>query len=201
MKRIGILGGTFDPIHTGHLMLAEWAKSEMNLEQIWLIPAGLSYGKAGRKMASAEDRLRMTQLAAAENDSFQCLSLETYRQGYTYSYETLEELTKRYRDCLFYFIVGADCLFTIESWKYPERIFQCCELVAAVRDTADWKKMEEKKASLEQQFSARIHLLPFLRTAVSSTEIRERLRAGKSVRYMLPDCVLSYIKEKGLYCQ
>lgn len=196
---IGIMGGTFNPIHMGHLLLAEWVKNEVGLEEIWLIPNGISYMKEPQAVAPAEDRLRMTELAIKRNQYFKCLDLEVKRSGYTYSYETLEELTRTYPGNSFYFILGADCLFTLETWKYPERIFQCCKLIAAVRDDASLEAMEEKKAELEHRFGGEILLLPFIRMSLSSTEIRERIRQGKSVRYMVPDSVLTYIEGKRLY--
>lgn len=200
-RRIGIMGGTFNPIHMGHLLLAEWVKNEAGLEEIWLVPNGVSYMKESQEVAPAEDRLRMTELAIKRNRSFKCLDLEVKRGGYTYSYETLEELTRAYPGDTFYFILGADCLFTLETWKYPERIFQCCKLIAAVRDDVSLETMTEKKEELEQRYGGEILLLPFVRMSLSSTKIRERIRQGKSVRYMVPDSVLTYIEGKRLYKQ
>lgn len=200
-RRIGIMGGTFNPIHMGHLLLAEWVKSEAGLEEIWLVPNGVSYMKESQEVAPAEDRLRMTELAIKRNRSFKCLDLEVKRGGYTYSYETLEELTRAYPGDTFYFILGADCLFTLETWKYPERIFRCCRLIVAVRDDVSLEIMTEKKEELEQRYGGEILLLPFVRMSLSSTKIRERIRQGKSVRYMVPDSVLTYIEGKRLYKQ
>ena len=199
MKRIGILGGTFDPIHMGHLMLAEWVKSEMCLDEIWLIPNGISRMKADQKLAPAKDRLQMTKLAAKGNAQFKCLDLEIKREGYTYSYETLEELSSAHPEDVFYFILGADCLYTIENWKSPEKLFRCCKLVATVRNDISLEDMEVKKEELMRRFGGEIILLPFLRISISSTVIRERLKQEMSVRYMVPDNVLDYIEEKGLY--
>lgn len=199
MRRIGIMGGTFNPIHMGHLLLAEWVKCEAGLNEIWLIPNGISYMKAQLEVAPAGDRLKMTELAAMENGHFKCLDLEIKRAGYTYSYETLEELARTYPEDEFYFILGADCLFTLETWKCPERILGCCRLIAAVRDEASMEEMREKKAELEQRFGGEILLFPFVRLSLSSTEIRARIKQGKSVRYMVPDSVLTYIDERGLY--
>ena len=199
MRRIGIMGGTFNPIHSGHLLLAEWAKCEIDLDEIWLIPNGISYMKAEQEIAPAIDRLCMTKLAVSGNGHFQCLDLEIRRGGYTYSYETLEELAQANPEDELYFILGADCLFALETWKYPERILGCCKLVAAVRDEATMEEMAGKKAELEQRFGGEILLLPFIRMAISSTGIRERIKQGKSVRYLVPDSVLAYIEEKGLY--
>lgn len=199
MRRIGIMGGTFNPIHMGHLLLAEWAREEATLDEIWLIPSGISYMKKAQEVASAEDRLRMTELAAEGNEHFRCLDLEVKRDGYTYSYETLEELNRTYPEDEFYFILGADCLFNLENWKFPERILSCCTLIAAVRDETSLEELSEKKAELERRFGGKILLMPFVRLSLSSTEIRQRIREGMSVRYMTPDKVLSYMEEKGLY--
>lgn len=199
MRRIGILGGTFNPIHLGHLMLAEWAREEAHLDEVWMIPTGVSYMKDPKEIASGEDRLCMTRLAVEENPWFKCVDIEVQRKNNSYSYETLERLQEQYPEDRFYFILGADCLFTIEEWKEPRRIFQNCTILAAVRDEALLSEMEEKKRELEQQFQGKIHLLPFVRMALSSTEIRQRIRRGQSIRYLVPDKVSSYIKEKGLY--
>lgn len=193
------MGGTFNPIHAGHLLLAEWAREEAALDEIWLIPSGISYMKKAQEVAPADDRLRMTELAAEGNEHFRCLDLEVRRDGYTYSYETLEELNRTYPEDEFYFILGADCLLALEKWKFPERILNCCTLIAAVRDEASMEELSEKKAELERRFGGKILLMPFVRLSLSSTEIRRRIREGRSVRYMTPDNVLAYMEEKGLY--
>lgn len=199
-RRIGIMGGTFNPIHVGHLMLAEWAMDAMNLDQVWMIPAGMPYMKAGQEILPGAERFRMTQLAVRDNHRLKCLDIEIRREGYTYSYETLEELRKRYPEDEFFFIVGADCLFTIETWKAPERIFASGTLVAAVRGGNTLSELERKKDELKKRFcTENIRLLPFLQMSISSTEIRERIRRKESVRYLVPDNVLAYIKEKGFY--
>lgn len=199
MRRIGILGGTFNPIHMGHLMLAEWALDAAELDQVWVVPTGMSYKKDIRQIAPAEDRLRMTQLAVEGNTRFRCMDAEVRRQDRTYSYETLELFCGQYPEDEFFFILGADCLSDMETWKYPERIFRCCTVIAAVRDGASMDELEDKRQSLEHKFKGRIRLLPFLRMSLSSTEIRQRIRSRQSIRYLVPDNVLSYIEEKGLY--
>ena len=199
MKKIGIMGGTFNPVHIGHLTLAERAMEEYGLEEIWLIPTGCSYMKAGTGVLPGEERYTMTKLAVANNQKIKCLDIEIRRPGYTYSYETLEQLRERYPTYAFYFILGADCLFTIESWKYPERILKNCEVIAAVRNGARIDEMRTKQLELERKFCAKIHLLSFPNLEISSTDLRQRIRMGKSVRYLIPDAVVSYIEEKQFY--
>lgn len=201
MRKIGILGGTFNPIHWGHLLLAEWARDTFELEEVWFIPTGYSYMKADAGVLPGEERFHMVQLALEQNRFFRCLDMEVRRQGCSYSYETLEQLKNMYPADDFYFIVGADCLFSIESWKCAERIFQNCTLVAAVRGESSWSEMKEKRKELEEKFHGHILLMPFASLSVSSTEIRQRIKERKSVRYLVPDRVLTYIEEKGFYIE
>lgn len=201
MSRIGIMGGTFNPIHIGHLMLAEQALESAHLDQIWIIPTGCSYLKAkeGITVLPGTERYDMVQLAIADNDRFRCLDIEIKRPGDSYSYETMEQLHREYPDHLFYFICGADCLFTMEHWKCADRLFAACEIIAAVRGDADMKGMQEKIRQLEEHFSAKIQLLSFRRIELSSSEIRARRSEGLSVRYLVPEAVREYMEEKGLY--
>lgn len=203
MDRIGIMGGTFNPVHMGHLMLAEAAREALSLDEVWFVPTGYSYmkgvGKASENMPLPEERLEMTGLAVQDNACFRCVDIEVRRGGATYTYETLEELRENYPEKKFFFLIGADCLYTIENWREPGRIFDACELVAAVRQGASADAMQEKIAQLKTRFGARITLLPFRNLEISSTEIRACVREGRSIRYMTPRSVISYIEEKGFY--
>lgn len=201
MSRIGIMGGTFNPIHTGHLLLAEHALETAGLDEVWLIPTGCSYlkRKEGIAVLTPEDRYRMVCLAVADNDRFRCLDMEIRRPGNSYSYETMEQLQREHPGDQFFFICGADCLFTIEYWKCADRLFAACTVLAAVRGDADLAKMQEKITELKERFGAAIQLLPFRRIEISSSEIRERRSKGLSVRYLVPEAVREYMEEKGLY--
>ena len=199
MRKIGYLGGTFDPIHVGHLMLAEWAISAADLEEVWFIPTGQSYMKTDHFVLPGAERLHMVELAVEGNSKFKCLDMEILRQGYTYTYETVEELKSEHPDTEFYFIQGADCLFALDSWKYPDRILKSCIVLAAVRGDADLSCLEPKRRELLNKYGGNIILLPFMQFSISSSEIRERVLEGKSIRYMVPDEVLKYIEDKGFY--
>ncbi len=205
MKRIGIMGGTFNPIHIGHLLLAEWALDMAGLDEVWFIPAGIPYKKDSVQLISGDERLHMVELAVADHPSFRCLDIEIRRKGYTYSYETLELLGSQYPENQFFFIAGADCLFSIETWKYPDRILKSCTLIAAMRGDTTLEEMQHKKTQLEQKYAGGCHdkiiLLPFINMSVSSTEIRQRIQKGQSVKYLVPDRVLTYVKEKGFYSE
>ncbi len=199
MGKIGIMGGTFNPIHIGHLLLAQYALEENDLDEIWLIPTGCSYMKQDCSVMNADERHYMTKLAVSEHPKMRCMDIEIKREGYTYTFETLEQLRLLYPGDEFYFVFGADCLFSIENWKEPQKIFDSCTIIAAFRSGSSMDEMEKKKAALVTAFHAKIILMPFLRIEISSTTIRERLKEGKSIRYMVPDAVLRYIEEKNLY--
>lgn len=199
MKKIGIMGGTFNPIHIGHLILAERAKDDCGLDEIWFIPTGCSYMKKDVAVLPGEERYHMISIAIENREWMKCLDIEIKRTGYTYSYETLEQLKEMHPEDEFYFIFGADCLFSIEHWKYPERIFDACNIIAAVRNDSSMKEMQQKKQELKDKFGAQIELYSFPRLEISSTELRERIRVGKSVNYFIPENVISYIADKGFY--
>ncbi|MCM1189028.1 MAG: nicotinate-nucleotide adenylyltransferase [bacterium] len=200
MKKVGIVGGTFNPIHIGHLMLAEWAADALGLEEVWILPAGIPNGKPdGSNILPGRERLHMTELAVQGNPRLRCLDLEVRREGRSYTCETVEELNRTFPGTKFYFVLGADCLFTLENWKSPDRILQGCTLAAAVRDGMPEEAMRKKREELLQKFGGEILLIPFVNMSLSSSEIRERVRTGKSIRYMVPEKVEAYLTERGFY--
>lgn len=197
--KLGILGGTFNPIHIGHLLLAEAALEEAGLDGVMFLPSGHSYMKENNTILAAEERLAITKLAIEEQPAFFVSDMEIKREGNTYTYETLSAIKTVHPDTELYFIMGADCLFSIESWKCPDKIFDACTLIAAVRDDVDIEELTKQAEKLEQKFGAKIILLPFLKTEISSTTIRERIKQGKSVRYMVPSPVLKFLEKRNLY--
>lgn len=197
--KLGILGGTFNPIHIGHLLLAEAAFDEAGLDGIMFLPSGQSYMKDKDEILDAAERLKITELAVKDNPSFFVSDMEIKREGNTYTYETLTTIKTVHPATELYFIMGADCLFSIEKWRHPEKIFDSCTLIAAVRDDVNSEELQEQAGCLQEKYGAKIMLLPFLKTEISSTAIRERIRSNKSVRYMVPDAVKDYLAEKKFY--
>ncbi|MCH5274221.1 MAG: nicotinate-nucleotide adenylyltransferase [Lachnospiraceae bacterium] len=198
-KKIGIMGGTFNPIHTGHLLLAQEALEEAKLTQVCFLPSGVSYLKKDDHILDAVHRLHLTELAVSDNPNFSVSDMEIKRSGNTYTCDTLKQLNEEQPETDFYFILGADCLFSMETWYHPEEIFSSCKILAAVRDDLKLSDLEEKADELRNRFDAEIFLLHLPRIDISSTDIRERLKAGKSIQYMVPEAVRDYILQNHLY--
>ena len=198
-KRIGILGGTFNPIHIGHLRMAECAREALNLDTVLIMPTGNSYMKNVEDILSSDIRLKMVELSTETNPSFMASDLEIRRQGQTYTFETLEQLHSMYLNTEFYFIVGADCLFSIERWYKPERIFEQCTLLAANRNDVPIQELLDKCEFLRNRFHAKIKLFDMPQMDISSSMIRKLKKEGKSIRYYVTDSVLNYINTNHFY--
>lgn len=199
MSRIGIMGGTFNPIHNGHLYLAGEACRQFDLEQVLFIPSGTPYMKDLKEVLPGEFRAAMTALAIQDNSHFSMSTMEIEKRGNTYTYETLEALSDLYESAELFFILGADSLFAIEDWKAPERIFSSCTILAAIRDDISTEKVKEQALYLERKFDAEISILQTKFVNISSSMIRERIRKGLSVKHLVSDKVYEYILEHKLY--
>ncbi len=199
MKKIGIMGGTFNPIHNGHIALAQAAFEYCQLDEVWFMPSGYSYMKNKDDIVAGEDRLEMTRLAIEEISYFKCSDLEVKRAGNTYTAETLEILSQMYPNDKFYFIMGADSLFGLPRWKQPEKIASLCTLATVIRDDVNLQELEIQKQHLENTFHANIVLLPFCKIDISSSLVREKLVKGEELDGIIPQKVMSYIEEKRLY--
>ena len=199
--KIGIMGGTFDPIHNGHIMLGKYALLEFALDEIWIMPNGNPPHKSKLQIkSSAEDRLKMAELAIQGMHRFRLQDYEVKKQETSCSYQTLEYFKKQYSRDEFYFIIGADSLFSIETWVHPERIFPTCTILAAFRDDIDSRPvMQQKIEELRLKYHAEICLLSMPVFPVSSSRLREKLNKRESTNGLIPACVTSYIQEKGLY--
>lgn len=200
--KIGIMGGTFDPIHIGHLLLGEFAYEDFDLDEIWFMPNGNPPHKVTDHTAEAMNhRIEMVKLAVADVPYFHVDLYETKTEEYSYTYSTLKEFNRRYPEHEFYFILGADSLFAIEEWKCFREIFPYCTILAAMRDDLDVQSMQLQIDYLREQYNAKIELLRAPLVEISSTSIRRRASLGLSVRYMVPDSVSDYIRKHRLYSQ
>lgn len=198
------MGGTFNPIHYGHLVTAEEALYQFKLDEIIFMPSGKPPHKENRQIAPAEDRYLMTVMATAANPKFSVSCFEVDKQTPSYTVETLEELRKIYsHKTEIFFITGADAVLDILSWKEPERIFRLSYFIAATRPDYTIDKLRKvgnfriTKSSAQKEAEIFIMEIPAL--AISSSDIRKRIKEKRPVRYLLPDAVLEYITERKLY--
>lgn len=196
--RLGIMGGTFDPIHHGHLVAAEQAFDDLNLDVVVFMPAGRPAFKQDKKVTSGEDRYAMTLLATADNPHFTASRFEVDREGVTYTADTLELLRALYpANVELYFITGADAIADVVRWKDAGRIGANAKLVGATRPGYDLARAQE--AIEESPYTFDVTYLEVPALAISSSYLRERVMAGQSLRYLTPDQVTGYIHKHGLY--
>lgn len=199
MKRVGILGGTFNPIHKGHLALAAAAKEEFALNKIIFLPSGKPPHK-DQEIADKEDRYNMVKLAVKGNPDYSISRLELDREGYSYAVDTFNILKKDLgmRVKLFY-IMGLDSINEILSWKKPLELFKLCEFIVGTRPSTRIRTFKRlvKFPPLEKEVD-KIHLIE-LKEDISASDIRQKIKKGKSVEKIVPKTVLDYIKKKGIY--
>lgn len=201
MKRIGIMGGTFDPIHNGHLMIGHQAYQEYSLDSVWYMPSKTPPHKKDHRVTSSRDRCAMVQ-AAIEEVSYFCLSdFEIKRAGgNTYTADTLRLLREEYEDTEFFYIVGADSIHDIEKWYHPEYVLRAVTFLAADRESEEQKRsLDTQIRYLERKYGARIQRLHCMEMDVASVTIRERIASGESVGGLIPESVYQYIKQHNLY--
>ena len=197
--KIGIMGGTFNPIHNGHILLAQAAYDYCGLDKVWFMPSGVSYLKEQNEILPAEHRLQMVRLAVEKFAHFACSDIEIKREGNTYTVDTLRELSLLHPDCTFYFIMGADSFMALETWREPQEIAKLCTIVTVVRDDVDNKALSLQKEKFEKHWDASVVLVPFNKTDISSSEIRRNLQQGLCVTGQIPVEVEDYIKRENLY--
>lgn len=199
MSRIGVLGGTFDPIHYGHLAAAEEARVALDLERVIWVPALVSPHKVDQTTTAPHHRLAMTRLAVASNPHFQVSTVDLDRAGPSYTVDTLTRLQSEWGPAELYFIVGLDSLAEIATWHDPARLVRLCRIVAVSRPP-----YEVDPVSLEQALPGVTEHVVFLRVPlldIASSDLRRRVREGRSIRYYVPPVVVDYIRAHELYTQ
>jgi nicotinate-nucleotide adenylyltransferase len=198
---IGVLGGTFDPIHSGHLIMAEEARLRLKLARVLFVPARQQWLKTGRNIASAAHRVEMVKLAIATNLNFEISAVDIDRPGPSYSVDTIAILQQQMgAGAKIFFLVGWDSLAELPQWKEPDRLIQLCKLVAVTRSgfsRPDLKALEPAVPGVTQS----VVWLDIAPVDISSTEIRKRVAQGLSIHGLVPEGVESYIKERKLYRQ
>ena len=198
-RRIGVLGGTFDPPHVGHLWLATLAADAIGLDRVLFMPAAQPPHKGGRLVSRGTDRLLMTRLAIAGEDAFELCPIEMERPGPSYTIDSIDELERLYLgEAQLFLLMAADSLNAIDTWREPDRLLERIEWVVGPRPGSP----PPDRSALEERFGAnasRIHLLSGPSLDVSSSEIRRRVAAGLAIRYLVPRGVEELIVERGLY--
>lgn len=198
-RRIGILGGTFDPIHVGHLMTAEAVRDEFGLDKVIFVPAAVPPHKMDQQVTEARHRYLMTVLATTSNPHFDVSSIEMDRPGPSYTIDTIYELRRQYGENTdLFFITGADAIAEIPTWDRIEELLGLCQFIAATRP-GFLPNVDNIKEYFGELGNARIHRLETPELEISSTNIRDRLKRGFSIKYIVPPAVEDYIYKEGLY--
>jgi len=197
MQRLGIMGGTFDPIHYGHLLMAEEARQAFDLDQVVFVPNGRPAHKKAYLVSSPEDRYAMTLLATASNPLFCCSRMEIERPGASYTIDTLRAFRALHPGLeALYFITGADAILQILTWHEYDRLVEECRFIAVTRPGF---VLDSIRDVVDAQFMDRVSFLPIPGLEISSTDIRRRVREGRSVKYLTPGAVEAYVSKNGLY--
>ena len=200
MARIGIMGGTFDPIHNGHLVLGSQAYEEYSLDEVWFMPSGQPPHKRDHVITDSHDRCEMVRLAIIGRDEFVFSDFEVSTMGYTYTANTLAALKQHYPEHHFYFIVGADSLFQLEDWYHPERVLASVTLLAAGRAYPEAScSIGEQIEYLKHKYKGNIHSLHSPDIDVSSSMLRTMAAKGEDLTPYLPQPVAAYIQSRHLY--
>ncbi|SPF38767.1 putative nicotinate-nucleotide adenylyltransferase [Candidatus Desulfosporosinus infrequens] len=198
-NRLGIMGGTFDPIHYGHLVAAEMARCEFDLSTVLFIPSGTPPHKNSQDVSAADLRYEMVALAIKDNPAFDLSALEVERKGLSYTVETLRILRRTWPEHELYFITGTDALLEIFSWREAEEILTMIQFIGAARPGFDASDFLLKVEQEHPETQEKIHYLEVPALAISSTDIRLRVRHGQPIRYLLPEPVRIFIQQHGLY--
>lgn len=200
-KRIGVIGGSFDPVHVGHLMIAQDALERLNLTEVVFVPAAMAPHKQHVQQVEATHRLTMLQMAVETDGHFSVSDMEIDRGGVSYTVDTLDAFKILYGDHDLYLIVGSDTLVDLHTWYKIDRILELCKIATLLRPGEDFDSGMAEKIDLPTESKRELlkNVIHAHQIEVSSTEIRQRVSRGVSIRYLVPDRVAHYIKEQGLY--
>jgi nicotinate-nucleotide adenylyltransferase len=198
--KIGIMGGTFNPIHNGHLIIAEDVREQCGLDMVLFIPSGQPPHKPDTEVIDAQYRYEMVRLAVENNPFFEASRIEVDRNGLTYTINTLQELKRIYgKGVDFYFIIGADIVEELPTWREFRQVFEMCEFIAVLRPGYDNSAFENAIEKNRKDFGVRIRQVQSRLVDISSSDIRKRCERYGSIKYLVPDSVEEYIKRCGLY--
>lgn len=195
--KIGIIGGTFDPIHLGHLIAAEQARSNMDLDEVWFMPSRIPPHKVNRPMATEEQRLAMVERAIAGHPSFRATDIELRREGISFTADTVSQLVDLFPEYSFYFIIGADMVHFLPKWVRINEMIQHIQFIGLSRPGFSLETLQHNLAI--DSIMKCVHFVPMPLIEISSTLIRQSRKHGKSIRYLVPESVLEYIGEMSLY--
>lgn len=199
IRSLGIMGGTFDPIHYGHLTAAECALYEFNLEKILFIPSARPPHKELGQVSDWNDRFTMVAGAIADNPKFEISALEMQRKGLSYTVDTIDYYLQKYPGTRIYFILGLDALLLINTWKEVERLVGLCQFVAVARPGYEIGPNNQYLRSLPEELAGNIHFMEMPGNTISSSDIRHRVLTGKPIKYLVPPMVEEYIYSRRLY--
>lgn len=198
LRRLGVLGGTFDPVHLGHLILGQQALEQLGLDRVLFVPAANQWRKSGREITPAAQRLEMVRLAVADNPLFEASSIEIDRGGPSYTADTLEQLRGELPGIDLFFIVGQDALEDLPYWRDPGRILRLAKLAVAARPGHAWR-VPSSLLQVAPDAPERVARVEMPLLEISGTQLRGRVQRGLSVRYFVPAAVEAYIRDHGLY--
>lgn len=197
--KIGLMGGTFDPIHFGHLFIANEIKENLNLNKIIFIPTGNPPHKNIKKISDAYDRYLMTLLATLDTPYFEVSKIETNRKEISYTIDTIDMINNKHKDCELFFIIGADSLFEIKTWKNFDKLLKKCNFIVTARPGYKSEELETEMQRLNKFYNTNLIKIDIPQLEISSTEIRKRIELGKTIKYHTKDSVIEYIYKKKLY--
>ncbi|HZK33884.1 MAG TPA: nicotinate-nucleotide adenylyltransferase [Bacillota bacterium] len=199
-NQLGIMGGTFDPVHLGHLIMAETARAEHCLDHVLFLPTGDPPHKKNRNLQPASERIKMLELALEGNANFSVSKIEVSRQGTTYTYDSLIQLKSIYPNVTrFSYIIGGDTLLDLRNWRSFDLIASLCDFLVFKRPGLDMQALSDEAKALKSTYKVKVCFMEGPMISLSSSEIRQKITQKKSIKYLVPDAIEEYIAKSRLY--